>query len=90
MYQHLDWLESQLSYELVRVSAGNIRDNVLNGVNTDGRNYLTIPAFIINPDGTNATAARQCTTNYKIEPIHRYLLQSWKVEPNPVRRRSAG
>ena len=73
VYQHLDWLESQLSYELVRVSAGNIRDNVLNGVNTDGRNYLAIPAFIINPDGTNATAARQCTTDYKIEPIHRYL-----------------
>ena len=73
VYQHLDWLESQLSYEIVRVSAGNIRDNVLNGVNTDGNNYLTIPAFIVNPDGSNATAARQCTTNYKIEPIHRYL-----------------
>lgn len=73
VYEHLDWLESQLSYELVRVSAGNIRENILNGVNTDGHNYLTIPAFIINPDGSNATAARQCTTNYKIEPIHRYL-----------------
>ena len=73
VYQHLDWLESQLSYELVRVSAGNIRENILNGVNTDGHRYLTIPAFIINPDGTKATAARQCTTNYKIEPIHRYL-----------------
>ena len=73
VYRHLDWLQSQLSYELVRVSAGNIRDNIMNGLNTDGHNYLTIPAFLINPDGSNATAARQCTTQYKINPIHRYL-----------------
>ena len=73
VYKHLDWLESQVSYEIVRVSAGNIRDNILNGVNTDGRSYLAIPAFIINPDKSNATAARQCTSDYKIEPIHRYL-----------------
>ena len=73
VYRHLDWLESQLSYEVVRVSAGNIRENILQGVNTDGHNYLTIPAFVINPDGSNATAARQCTTHYKINPIHRYL-----------------
>ena len=52
VYEHLDWLRTQISYEIVRVSAGNIRDNMLNGVNTDGNNYLTIPAFIINPDGT--------------------------------------
>ena len=79
VYKHLDWLETQLSYELVRVSAGNIRDNILNGVNTDGHNYLTIPAFIVNPDGSNATAARQCTTNYKIDPIHRYLKNRLRI-----------
>ena len=85
VYQHLDWLEKQLSYELVRVSAGNIRDNILNGVNTDGHNYLTIPAFVVNPDGSNATAARQCTTHYKINPIHRYLRERLGI---PYRRRA--
>ena len=73
VYEHLEWLSKEVSYEIVRVSAGNIRENILNGVNTRGGNYLTIPAFIINPDGTHSTAKRQCTSSYKIEPIHRYL-----------------
>ena len=73
VYEHLEWLQSQLSFEVVRVSAGNIRENILKGVNPDGRDYLTIPAFVINPDGSKAAAARQCTSQYKIEPIHRYL-----------------
>ena len=73
VYEHLEWLQSKISFEVVRVSTGNIRENILNGVNPEGHNYLTIPAFIINPDGSKAAAARQCTAQYKIEPIHRYL-----------------
>ena len=73
VYKHLEWLQSQLSFEVVHVSAGNIRENILKGVNPDGHNYLTIPAFVTNPDGSKAVAARQCTSQYKIDPIHRYL-----------------
>ena len=66
VYEHLDWLESKLSFEVVRVQSGNLRDNILKGVSAEGRPYLTIPAFLVNPDGSNALANRQCTSQYKI------------------------
>ena len=75
VYKHLDWLESQLSFEVVRVNNGNIRDNIMKGINPKGKPYLTIPAFLVNPDGSSAIASRQCTSDYKIKPIHDYLRQ---------------
>ncbi len=73
VYEHLDWLEKQLSYKVIRVSAGNIRENILNGVNSDGDKFMDIPAFLVNPDGSKSVARRQCTTHYKIRPIHKEL-----------------
>ena len=71
VYEHLDWLEKQLSYRVIRVSAGSIRENVLDGVTPDGNRFLDMPVFLINADGTKSVAARQCTAHYKINPIHR-------------------
>ena len=73
VYDHLEWLESQLSYEVVRVSESNIREDILKGVNPSGRKFLEIPAFLINPDGSSSIAARQCTYEYKLKPIHKEL-----------------
>ena len=73
VYEHLDWLTEQLSFEVVRVRSGNIRDNILQGTSPDGNNYLGIPAFLVNGDGTRSVAARQCTTKYKVRPINQYL-----------------
>ena len=73
VYDHLDWLEKQLSYKVIRVTAGNIRENILNGVTPDGNSFLDMPVFLINPDGTKSVAARQCTKHYKINPIHKEL-----------------
>ena len=70
VYDHLDWLESQLSYEVIRVRNGNIRENILLGQMPDGSNFLGIPAYLINPDGTNGILHRQCTNHYKTRPIH--------------------
>lgn len=81
VYEHLDWLEGQLSYDVLRVSAGNIRDNVLNGITPDGNKFLDMPVFLINPDGTKSVAARQCTTHYKINPIHKELRRILKLVP---------
>ena len=81
VYEHLDWLEKQLSYRVIRVSAGSIRENVLDGVTPDGNRFLDMPVFLINADGTKSVAARQCTTHYKINPIHRELRKILKLEP---------
>ena len=81
VYEHLDWLEEQLSFEVVRVRSGNIKDNILEGTSPDGNNYLGIPAFLTTPDGKKAIAARQCTTKYKVRPINRYLRQRLRMTP---------
>ena len=81
VYKHLEWLKNQVSFEIVRVSEGNIRDNILAGRGIGKRKYLGIPAWIANPDGSVGIAARQCTTNYKIWPINRFLRQRLGVAP---------
>ena len=82
VYEHLDWLQSQLSYEIVRVHAGNIRDNILAGTNAkNGRSYLGFPAFLIGKDGSHSAARRQCTANYKVYPINRKLREMLGAKP---------
>ena len=81
VYEHLDWLESQLSFEVVRVNSGNIRDNLLRGRMPDGSRFLGIPAFLANRDGTNGILRRQCTTHYKTNPIHEYLRNRLGIQP---------
>ena len=81
VYEHLDWLEEQLSFQVVRVKAGNIKDNILQGTSPDGNNYLGIPAFLIKPDGSPSVAARQCTSKYKVKPINRFLRERLGMPP---------
>lgn len=81
VYEHLDWLQKQLSYPVIRLSAGNIRDNILAGTSPDGNGYLGIPAFLRDKDGAPGKASRQCTTKYKIKPINRYLRKRLGAQP---------
>ena len=75
VYEHLDWLEEQLSYPIVRVDNGNIRDDILRGVNPEGRRFIDMPVFVVKDDGKHYVGTRQCTKQYKLKPIHRYLRQ---------------
>ena len=81
VYDHLEWLQSELSYEIVIVDNGNIKENILQGQMPDGSKFLGIPAFLINPDGTTGILRRQCTTHYKTKPIHDYLRERLEIAP---------
>ena len=85
VYEHLEWLKSQLSYEVVTVSNGNIRENILQGRLADGSKFLGIPAFLVNSDGSPGILRRQCTTHYKTNPIHSYLRERLGI---PAKRRA--
>ena len=71
VYEHLDWLESQLDFPLVRVQAGDIRKNVRQAKTVSGHQFVDVPFYVVNPDGTKGVLWRQCTSHYKIQPIHR-------------------
>lgn len=81
VYDHLDWLETQLSFKVFRVSNGNIKDNILAGKLPNGSSHLGIPAFIVNPDGSKGILRRQCTSHYKMTPIHRKLREELDAPP---------
>ena len=80
VYEHLDWLEQQLSYPVIRVSNGNIRDDILQGVNPEGRKFIDMPVFVVKDDGKHYVGTRQCTKQYKLKPIHWYLRQYLGLE----------
>ena len=71
VYSHLDWLEQQLQYPLIRVSEGNLKTNIKKGITVSGHNFVDVPFFIVNQDGKKGMLRRQCTSHYKIRPIYR-------------------
>ena len=75
VYEHLDWLKSRLSYEVITVSAGNIKEDLLRGRNPRGHRFMDIPAYLTEPDGKASVSKRQCTSDYKLDPIKAELRQ---------------
>lgn len=65
IYKHLDWLEQQLPFEVHRVSIGNLRADHIQGLNSKGRRFASMPLFT----ARGGMGKRQCTFDYKIEPI---------------------
>ena len=81
VYDHLNWLEDQVSFDIVRVGDGNLRENLLLGRLPDGSSHLGIPGYLKNPDGSRGILRRQCTTHYKTKPIHQHLRDHLGLEP---------
>lgn len=75
VYEHLRWLMSGnvLPFPVHVVSAGNIRDAILRpGPQNGKKGAWGRPSFFVeNPDGTNGMIRRQCTGDYKIDPIQK-------------------
>ena len=67
VYEWLDWLEKQLPFPVHRVSAGNLRDDLLRSAKIRDR-VASPPLF----SGTGMLW-RQCTQEYKIQPINKFI-----------------
>lgn len=67
VYEHLDWLEQQLPFPVHRVSAGNLRDEILGAMAGKNRMDARPPFFT----GGAGMLRRQCTQDFKIRPIVR-------------------
>lgn len=78
-YAHLERCKDYLTRKggkLDIVTAGNIEQDALDFArrrqNSDIKRYASIPMFIEKRDGTDGILPRQCTTEYKLEPIEQY------------------
>src|SRR5262245_35543455 len=77
VYAHLDWLCSGnvLPFPVHRVSAGNLRDDVMRGVNTTGHDFTAVPWYVLRRSGRAVMLRRQCTKEYKLGPIQRKVVE---------------
>lgn len=77
VYEHLNWLETKLPFPVHRVTAGDIRADHLKGVNSTGQSFTSMPLYT--SDGVGA-GRRQCTNEYKIQPITKKIRALLGVE----------
>lgn len=80
VYDWLDWLETQLPFPVYRVSHGNLKDAVLTG--NDGSRFVPPPFYTSNEHGEKeGLLRRQCTREYKIQPIQKKLRELAGYKP---------
>jgi hypothetical protein len=75
VYDWLNWLEVQLPFPVVRVSAGNLRADQLSRSNTTGGRFAAVPWFTLSPNGKKGMNRRQCTAEYKLRPLQRKVVE---------------
>ena len=68
IYEWLDWLESQLPFPVLRVTAGSLKEAILNG-----KDRFAPPPFYTSTESgeKEGLLRRQCTREYKLEPIRK-------------------
>ena len=86
VYRTIDWLEGEVSFPILRTSNGrNLRDDVRDGVNAQGKPWMTLPVYLRERNGSEAGINwRQCTKNYKIEPIRKKVQQQLGFRPRQI------
>lgn len=83
VYRHLEWLEKQGGPTIVRTTAGRLGDALESGTDangngrTDGGHYISIPAFQMQPCGPAGIIQRQCTADFKIKPIEKWIRENY-------------
>jgi hypothetical protein len=85
VYRQVDRVAAELERNRItfyRVSKGNLRRDA---VNPDAR-FAGIPWFVRNPDGSQGIGRRQCTKEYKLEPIMRKCRELLGATPPNYRR----
>lgn len=68
VYEHLDYLKPMMETAGIKlhiVSKGNIRNDFLDGTTR----FASMPLHIKNKDGKKGMIRRQCTNEYKLQPI---------------------
>ncbi|SMO54604.1 hypothetical protein [Melghirimyces algeriensis] len=93
VYEHLEWLAEEAGrygIEVIRVSNGNIRDDMHRAVE-EGTRFASLPFFLpfflgngeIHNPRNEGKAWRQCTAEYKLVPVQREIrrLAGYKGTP---------
>lgn len=82
IYKHLDALTLLVSDDIPihRVTSGSLRDDSL----AKAGHIVSMPAFVLNPNGTKGQLRRQCTQEYKLRAIKRQVRELGATATNPA------
>jgi len=70
VYRWLEWLTPRLPFPVYRVTGGNLRDAVMRQANGTGGRFASVPWHM-----PGAMGRRQCTREYKVDPLRRKMRQ---------------
>jgi len=76
VYTHLEWCENYAAdygIKVARVTNGNLRDDFTPTNRNDGGRFMAIPLYVIQENGKPSMVRRQCTFQYKIKPVEKYM-----------------
>ena len=74
VYEHLRWLQSLGGPPILVRSVGRLGNDLLQGRNSTGGRFASIPAYTAESEGAKGgIVRRQCTKEYKIEVIERAI-----------------
>jgi hypothetical protein len=85
VYRHLEWLEKQGGPQIIRTTAGSLGKALEDGADAagnkmkDGSHFISIPAYTLLPNGEKGISQRQCTADFKIKPIEKWIRESLSV-----------
>ena len=79
VYEQLAFIESKVSFPIYKVTAGNLAEDTLRGVNSTGQKFYPIPWRM-----ENALGRRQCTREYKLKPIYEKCRELGASAKNPA------
>jgi hypothetical protein len=75
-------------YQITTVKAKkNIKQKAVSGgpwVRVNGERFVTMPFYLRNADGSQGMGRRQCTKEYKLEPIRKFIRSLGATAKHPV------
>lgn len=79
VYKHLEWLQGINDPPIAIRTRGSLSDNLVNGLNSTGQRFISIPAFTapdqrVRQDSFKVgITRRQCTSEYKLNVVERFI-----------------
>lgn len=70
-YQWLEKLKALVPFPIHMVTVGSLRDNILAKQNVNGGRFVSVPFYLLSPRGKKGIGRRQCTREYKLDPVRR-------------------
>ena len=81
IYTHLNWLEKQLPFPMHRVTTGSLLKDLDAHLNSTGNRFAGIPFWLKNKDGSEGMGRRECTREYKIDPVAQKIRRLLGLKP---------